>query len=266
MKKEFKNKARIIPNILFAVILSVLFASCKSSKAIIASGTASEKLSAKQVVKQHQKENAEFNTLQAKVKIDITEKEKQQGLTFNLRIQKDKVIWLSAPLGLARMKITPEKVQFYNKTDNTYFDGSYQLLSDVVGVELDFLKVQNILLGQAIYNLKGESFVVSINENSYALAPDTQDVLLELFYLVNPSHFKMDSMQLYQKLKKRFLQIDYKSYQDINNQVLPKTINVIAVEDMEEIAIDLDIKSVSLNGELRFPFKIPSGYKEIEIK
>ena len=88
---------------------------CKSSKAIIALGEASSKLTAKQVIKQHQKNDANFKTLQAKAKIDITQGEKEQGLTFNLRIEKDKVIWLSAPLGLARMMITPNKVRFYKK-------------------------------------------------------------------------------------------------------------------------------------------------------
>ncbi len=262
----FRKTFHVTFSKLVMILVLLAFMGCKSSKAIIESGEASEKLSAKQVIKQHQKRDVNFKTLQAKVKIELTEKDKQNGFTFNLRMQKDEVIWLSAPLGLARMKITPQNVQFYNKTDNTYFDDDYKLLSDVVGVDLDFLKVQNILLGQAIYSLKDESFTVSINENSYTISPKTQNVLLELFYLVNPSHFKMDSMQLYQKLEKRFLQIDYKAYQDVGNQVIPKTINVIAVEDMEEIAIDLEIKSVSLNGELRFPFKIPSGYDEIEIK
>ena len=55
-------------------------------------------------------------------------------------MEKDKVIWLSAPLGIARMMITPDQVAFYNKRDNTYFDGDYSLLSDFVGFDLDFLK------------------------------------------------------------------------------------------------------------------------------
>lgn len=264
MKTIFQKKIKTA-QIFITVVALVLVSGCKSSKAIIASGEASSKLTAKQVIKQHQKNDANFKTLQAKAKIDITQGEKEQGLTFNLRIEKDKVIWLSAPLGLARMMITPNKVRFYNKTDNTYFDGDYKLLSDFVGVDLDFNKVQNILLGQSIFSLK-EQHTVAVNENSYALAPKDQNILLELFYLVNPSHFKMDSLQLYQKIEKRFLQVDYASYQEVNKQVLPKSINIVAVEDKDEVGVKLEIKSVSLNGDVRFPFKIPSGYTEIEIK
>ena len=181
-------------------------------------------------------------------------------------MEKDKVIWLSAPIGMARMMITPDKVRFYNKLDNEYFDGDYKLLSDVVGIDLDFKKVQNILLGQSIYNLKDEAHGVSVNNNSYALQPKDQNALIELFYLINPSHFKMDSLQLYQQLKKRMLQVDYSTYQKVDKQILPQNIKIIAVEDTDELAITMEFKSVSLNNEVRFPFNIPSGYKEIVIK
>lgn len=261
LNPTFKFSRVILSFILMAFLLN-----CKSAKSVIESGKASDKLSAKQVIKQHQKNDADFKTLQGKVKIDIIQNQEEQGSTFNLRIEKDKVIWLSAKLGLARMMITPEKVRFYNKLDNEYFDGDYKLLSDFVGVDLDFDKVQNILLGQAIFNLKDEAHTVSVNDNSYALQPKDQNALLELFYLINPSHFKMDSLQLFQQLKKRILQVDYMSYQEVGKQVLPKDIKIIAVEDTDEVAIIMEFKSLTLNEEVRFPFKIPAGYKEIVIK
>lgn len=261
------NIPQIYKNIKTTLIalLVLLSFSCKSTKSVIASGEASNKLSAKQVIKQHQKNDVDFKTMQAKVRIDLIEGEKEQGLTFNFRMERDKVIWLSAPFGIARMMVTPDKVRFYNKQDNQYFDGNYELLSDFVGVDLDFSKVQNILLGQAIYNLKDEPHKVEVNENSYALQPKDQNVLLELFYLINPSHFKMDSLQLYQQLKRRMLQVDYSSYQEVKHQVLPKNIRIIATEDSEQVAITLEFKSVSLNDEVRFPFKIPKGFEEIKI-
>ncbi|MEM9680107.1 MAG: DUF4292 domain-containing protein [Bacteroidota bacterium] len=261
---QTSSRHRIIVLSLFSVLVMVV--SCKSSKSIIASGEASNKLSAKQVIKEHQKKDVDFKTLQAKVRIDITQNQKEQGSTFNLRIEKDKVIWLSAKLGLARMMITPENVRFYSKLDNEYFDGDYKLLSDFVGVDLDFYKVQNLLLGQAIYDLKEKVHTVDVNENSYALQPKDQSAILELFYLINPSHFKLDSLQLYQQLQRRMLQVDYASYQEVDREVLPKNMRIIAVEDTEEVSIAMEFKSITLNQDLRFPFKIPSGYDEIIIK
>ncbi len=245
--------------------LVVLALNCKSAKRVSATGEAGTKLSAKEIIKKHQKNDAVFKTLQAKVKIDIVQNEKEQGLTFSFRMEKDKAIWLSAPLGLARMLITPSKVQYYNKLENEYFDGDYKLLSDVVGVELDFNKVQNILLGQAIYSLN-TPHNVSVSENTYALSPKKQNALMELFYLINPTHFKMQSLQLQQQKEKRFLQVDYTAYQNVNEHILPKGINIVAVEDNKQVSVTMDIKQVSVDEPVRFPFKIPSGYKEIVIK
>src|SRR5690606_10841558 len=104
------------------------------------------------------------------------------------------------------------------------------------------------------------------NDDSYVLQPKDQRALFELFFLINPGFFKLDSQQLYQPLEKRMLQIDYKKYQEVGKQIFPENIRIIAVEKNDEIIIDLDFKSINLNGEVRFPFTIPSGYKEIELE
>ncbi|MDO1502236.1 DUF4292 domain-containing protein [Winogradskyella maritima] len=248
------------------LLLVVTLSSCSSTKRLIAEGKASAKVPAKTVMKEHLNRTTKFNTLQGRAKIDLTQNEKSQGATFSLRMEKDKVIWLSAPLNLARLMITPDRVRFYNKGDNTYFDGDFSLLSDVAGIDLDFQKVQNVLLGQAIFDLKAQPHQVEVMNNSYVLSPEVQNEIMELFYLINPSYFKLDSLQLQQIKERRFLQIDYSSYQTVDKVVLPATIKIIAVEDTEEVIIDMELKSMKLNDEVRFPFTIPSGYTEIKIK
>ena len=129
--------------------------------------------------------------------------------------------------------ITPEKVSFYNKLDNTYFEGDYKYLSDLLGIDLDFKKVQNLLLGEAFFNLKDNAYNVSVNDNSYILQPKKQQALFELFYLINPSHFKISSQQISQPQEQRHLQIDYLTYQEVDKQIFPQQIKVIAVEATE---------------------------------
>lgn len=252
--------------ITLSLCLVLMTFSCKSAKSLLTSGVATEKLSAKQVIKAHQKNDTDFKTMQARLKVEMIQGEKEQVHTLSFRMEKDKKIWLNATLNLVRMLITPEKVQFYNKLDDTYFDGDYKLLSDFVGVDLDFNKVQNILLGQAVYNLNKQTHTVEVNENVYVLSPKNQNALFELFYLINPSHFKMNSLQLQQQSKKRFLQVDYTAYQKVKTKIIPKNIKVVAVENTNQMTINLEFKSVSLNENVRFPFNIPSGYKEIIIK
>ncbi|WP_323787393.1 DUF4292 domain-containing protein [Psychroserpens sp.] len=245
------------------LLLVCLAISCKSARTIASSGEIDNTISAKQLIKENTKQDSKFKTLQARVKIDYTQDLQEQGYTVNLRMEKDKTIWISATLGLARAMITPNEVSFYDKINNQYFKGDYTLLSNLLGVELNFKKVQSLLLGESLFNLKDGKYIASTNDKSYILQPKEQAVLLELFLLLNPSHFKMDSQQLMQPLKKRFLQVDYLAYQDVDKEILPKDIKIMAVENNEEVIIAMEYKSVSLNEEVRFPFKIPSGFKEI---
>ena len=251
---------------LLSIILIIGFTGCKSTKSLTSVGELDAGLSAKQIIKETEKQVTRFKTLQARVRIDYKDGDKSNGTTVTLRIEKDKVIWMSAPLGIARVMITPERVSFYDKLNNQYFDGDFSLLSDFLGTELDFEKVQNLLLGEPIFNLNDDTYVASIHEKSYVLQPKEQRALFELFFLINPGYFKLDSQQLYQPADKRMLQIDYKTYQEVSKQIFPENIHITALEKADEVTIDLEMKSITLNEEVRFPFEIPEGYKEIVIK
>ena len=248
------------------VILLLFLVGCKSAKNISSSAKLNSKLSSKQIIKEHSKQDAKFKTLQSRVKVEYVQGDKSQSHTINLRIEKDKTIWISSFLNMVRVKITPEKVGYYNKLDNTFFEGDYALISDLLGTELDFENVQNLLLGEALFDLSNQTYINDIHETSYVLSPKNQNALYEIFFLLNPSHFKMDSQQLTQPLKRRMLQIDYENYQEVNRQVLPRHIKIIALEEDEETIISMEFKSISLNSNLRFPFRIPSGFEEIVIK
>lgn len=251
----------------FSVLLLILGLSvgCRSTKTLTSEAEIDKSMTAKQIIRENSKQEVRFKTLQAKVRIDYSEGDSSQGATVTLRLEKDKVIWMSAPLGVARVMITQDSVKFYDKLNNQYFDGDFSLLTQLLGTEIDFEKIQNIFLGEPIFNLKEDTYVTAGNDNSYVLQPQNQRTLFELFFLINPGFFKLDSQQLYQPIEKRMLQIDYKKYQQVGKQIFPENIRIIALEKNNEIIIDLDFKSINLNGEVRFPFSIPSGYKEIEL-
>lgn len=251
------------------VFLIVLNAGCKSTKTLTSETTIDTGLTSKQIIREIGKQEARFRTLQAKVRFEYTEGSKSLSHNVTLRMEKDKIIWLNAGvvgISLGRLMITPDKVQFYDKLNNQYFDGDFSLLSKVLGTAVDFEKVQNIVLGEPIFNLKDGTYITQPNETSYVLQPQRQQALFELFFLINPGFYKLDSQQLYQPSEKRLLQIDYTKYQEVRKQIFPENIRIIAVEKNEEVIIDLDLKSISLNDALRFPFNIPSGFKEIVLE
>lgn len=255
-------KPKIISLIL---ILSIGLVSCKSAKTITDNGTLNSNLSAKQIIKNSDKNTSKFNTLSARLKIESNDGKKSQSTSVSLRIEKDKTIWMSK-LGIVKALITPNRVAFYNKLDNTYFDGDFTYLSSLLGTELDFNKIQALLLGEPIYKPNTKDYEASVFEKSYMLQPKNQNNLFEIFLLFNPTHFKMDSQQIAQSKDNRHLEINYLAYQEVENEILPEAINIIALEHEDQLKIDLEFKGVELNQKLRFPFTIPSGYKKIELK
>ena len=249
---------------IFIALLSVLLFNCKSAKTVIA-GEANYNLSSRQLIKENSKKRPDYKTLKSTLKITYNDGKKSQTHSVSFRGKKDEALWMSATFSVVKALVTPEKVSFYNKLDKTYFEGDYAYLSDLLGTALDFQKVQNLLLGETIFNLKDGNYKLSVEDSVYILKPKKQRDLFEIFFLLDPALFKVKSQQISQPKELRHLQIDYLTHQKVDDQILPGKVQVIALEKDEELIIGLEFKNVTLNEELRFPFKIPSGYKELKL-
>lgn len=248
----------------FALVLAVL--GCKSSKTVQGSEGLDPNLSAKQIIKSHNTNASKFKTLQGRLKVELTQGDRSETHTFTLRMSADNTIWVNAFLNMVRAQITPDRVRFYNKLDNTYFDGDYALINTFLGTDLQFESLQNLLLGEAIFKLKPSSFNTKDHPSSYELKPKRSNPLFDLMYLINPTHFKTDAQQLSQSAKQNLLSIKYHSFQKIDGLVLPEKMTITATSSDSKTILKLNLKSVILGQPLRFPFTIPKGYKAIELK
>ena len=181
-------------------------------------------------------------------------------------MEKDKAIWISAPLGMVKAYITPGRVSFYNKLQNEYFDGDFAYLSNFLGTKLDFGQVQNLLLGEALFDLKEAKYEASVVNGDYRLKPKKAMELFKVLFEIEPKNFKMASQQLSQPLKKRLLEINYTDYQKINKWILPQQIAVAAIDGNERNTVDIEYRNVEFDQKLNFPYKIPNGFTEIILK
>lgn len=250
----------------YVFVLIVVVFSCKTTKALKNSNALEERISVNKIVKNHNKAQSEFNTLQAKLKVIMTQQNRSETHTLSLRMSKDNTIWINAFLNMVRVKITPDRVVFYNKLDNTYFDGKYALINSFLGTNLKFENLQNLLLGQALFELGSNSFDKTPHASSYMLTPKQSDELIEVIYLINPNYFKIDSQQLRESAMHNRLDIKYEAYQKVDDLVIPEKISIIVTNIEAQTTLNLNLKSVVLNQLLRFPFSIPKGYKSIELK
>ncbi|MCL6274318.1 DUF4292 domain-containing protein [Muricauda sp. 2012CJ35-5] len=250
--------------ILIPCLALFALSACKSTKSI-AVGEVDSRLSAKKIIDNHYANQLDFKTLSGRVKIDYSNGKEEQGVTVSFRMEKDNVIWISAPLGMVKAHITPEKVSFYNKLQNEYFDGDFSYLSDLLGTELDFEKVQNLLLGDAVLDLREEKYASTINGANYQLKPKKAGEFFKILFQLEPANFKIESQEIAQPEENRWLIAKY-TYQDISGKIVPNEIQIVALENNENTTIDLSFRSLELNKPLNFPYKIPKGFDEIILK
>ncbi|MEX0997250.1 MAG: DUF4292 domain-containing protein [Flavobacteriaceae bacterium] len=248
------------------IFLSTLLLSCGTAKK--ASTAIDAGMSAKDLIDLHKKSEARFKTLASRIQVNYDDGESSQSVTVSLRMQKDETIWVSASIlgiTMAKLLITPEKVSYYETIDKTYFDGDFSLLSRWLGVDIDFEMAQNILLGNAVFDLNDKNYLVSVTDTHYKLTPKKQQELFQHIFLINTSNFRMASQQIAQPNEQRVLTVDYSSYQEAGNHIYPKEIRLNAIEQSKQTRIVLDYRNIDVNPVLTFPFNIPRGYQEINL-
>lgn len=256
----------MLKKLLYLLLLVVVIESCKSTKT--AAGYSISSMSAKKVVKNY--DSALFNkeTINASIKAKYNGGNVSQTISIKMRMQKDSIIWMSGRfLGIpvAKILITPNSVQFYEKLSKTSFNGNFELLSDFLGTEVDFSMIQNLLVGQALESLEDRKFQSEIVEESYRLEPKEQQQLYDILFWINPMNFKINKQEIRQVQQQKKLMINYSNYQSISGIDFPKRINIIAVDKSERTFLDLEYKSVEFDRRVSFPFSIPAGYKQINL-
>ena len=228
-----------------------------------------EDISTKKIISNHYDNTFNQKTVNANLNANYSDNKMSTSVNIKLRIDMDKTIWLSATkLGfpLAKVMITPNRVSYYEKLKGTYYDGDFALLSKWLGTELDYQKVQNILLGQAVLNLKKEKYDSKIDNQLYQLSPIKENELFGILFFLNPDNFKLNRQQITNTEKQQMLSVSYANYKDIKGEQFPEKINIRATDKENLTTINIEYKSVEFNEQLTFPFEIPSGYKEISLK
>lgn len=254
----------------YLLILTFVFSACKSKK-MVADHTGLKEISSRKLVKNHLSNKFNANTLDSKIKVVYTnnrgDRKKRHGFTVRLRIKKDSIIWLrgSKLVTVFKAKITPNTFSYYSPLEKRYFEGDFSLLKKIFGIEINFSQLQDLLIGQSIFKLKGKRFESKIDGKSYKLTPKEQEKLFDVFFKINPNHYKLDQMYLANENKDQSLRIDYNGYTKKEGTYIPIKVMINAAEGEKYTYINLDYRSLEFNKPVSFSYRIPSGYKRIEL-
>ena len=248
--------------LLFFFIAFTVF-SCGSSKTITDRSNITE-ISSRKVIKNHYKNNFDKNTLSADLKVGA-----KQGKSYKikLRIKKDETIWLSASFfgaTVARAIITPEKVSYYIKfPSKSHYEGDFSSISKLLGSDINFTMLQNLLLGDALFQLKSKNFDSKIDQQAHLLTPKSQKAIADILFWIHPINYKIEKQEIRSRADDKFLSIIYKNYKSVKNTAIPGKIEVFTKENESSPTFNITYKSIRVDEKVSFPYKIPNGSKKI---
>lgn len=237
----------------FALLLS----GCKSSQKTAYTHT--KKMRINKLLREVEKQRFSARTLETRIGISYSDANQSFSGNGKIRILKDSIIWGSINfigIPMAKFYITPKKIQYYNKIDQTYYDGNFDLLVQELGLSLSFNNLQNLLTGDLITNINPEKAELSVNSKNYEIKPGEKYIK----NLVVTPFFKMLEATFYDPSRGEIL-LKYNNYQKTAEQNLPGNFEI----KTQDKYIKIDYKSISIDKNLRYPFRLPENYKLIKL-
>ena len=223
-------------------------------------------LIAKEIMSKVMHQKIEFNTFNAKIKVDYYGQEQSQNVTAYLSIKKDSIIYIQIKgfLGIVGLqaKITKDSVTIVSKIpDNKYIQyRSISYLQEVTQIPFTFNTLQDVLIGNPVFL---DSNIVSYKyaNNNQMLVLMIGNIFKHLITLDKESHLvlhsKLDDVDIQ---RNRTCDITLSQYKPVNNFQF-STYRNISVAEKSKLDVNMDFKDYSFNEMLKYSFTVPKNYK-----
>ena len=254
------------------VVLTVFTVSCKTKAIAVAASNEPVKeanyMTAEKIIENYYNNKTQFSTLYIKSSARYADDKQTQNVSAEIRIKKDEQILVSIRvlgITMAKALITPTSVNYYEKLGGKYFEGDFTSLSQWLGTDLDYNKIQNMLLGQAIDDLTKGKYIESLLEHTYRL-DDTSNINTKKSFFLDADKFLVQKQEITQTAEERMIKVAYADNKVYNEGILPSSVLINTFQKKGNTEINLEYNSVTFNQELSFPYSVPNGYKRIIIK
>jgi hypothetical protein len=259
---------RVLFVLFFGFISSLTLVSCKSKAAVVDALKPENHAKTSNVIENYNNNKANFSTLNIKSNVQYVDDKQTQNVTAEIKIKKDEQILVSIRflgITMAKALITPTAVSYYEKISGSYFEGDFSVLSQWLGTDLDFNKIQNMLLGRTIDDLKNGKFTETLADQTYKLEDVSGGNTKKFFYL-DADKFFVKKQEISQTAEGRMIQVTYANEVFYKEATLPTSVIINAFQNNRKSEINLEYNTISFNEELSFPYSVPNGYKRILIK
>jgi hypothetical protein len=254
---------------LITICCLLLVFSCKSRKQVMVKRVAADSAAAVKTVDTKAEKltvikgkQISFNTFSGKAKTKLDMSGNSNDVTLNIRIQKDKKIWVSvtaiAGIEVARALITPDSILLINRLQSVYVRKPFSYVNKFAGKQINYKTLESLLIGNAIPELLSEDAEFVSADGNTTLTGNLNDVIYKL--ILGPD-MKATQTNLGNQSAAQTLQVTNSAFIQATNRIMPSEIDMASIVKDKKIQVNLHYTKADFDQPLDYPFSIPSRYQ-----
>jgi len=206
-----------------------------------------------------------FSTFSGKANTKLDINGNSNDVTLNIRISKDKKIWVSvtALLGIevARALITPDSIKVLNKLQGLYLKKPFSFIYQYASRQVNYKTIESLLVGNAMPELLTENSSVKTDMGNVTLSGNLQELMYSLMFGTNMhvTQFNLSNNDAGQALL-----VNNSNFVQVANRLVPSKIDILSTIKDKKIQANLQYTKVDFDQQLDFPFNIPERYTPAE--
>lgn len=282
-----------------------LIVACRSGKDTATSKEPIRHRTAGHLLRHYERNRFSFDWVGMKIDAESITMGETQGFKATLRMRRDSAIWvsISPALGIEvfRILLTPDSLKLISKVpDNKYYYvGRFDVLSDMLGTEIDFDMLQNLLVGNALgldkdegrfrseeddqlhllisrykrrvrrvvgvddRKLEDDTIVVNPNDPRYQRTirrlEDGDDLIVSRYWL-DPERYRLVKSVFNDLVAQRSLEVRYDGFEKNGEQFYPTDIRLKVSNPQITREMHLEVTKLVTDKTFEFTFEIPEDF------
>jgi len=248
-------------------LLGLLILNACKPKMVLPEG-APEAIRTKKLLEQVEEARFEFEQLKLKGTGRFEGQGMKLGFRFEIRVQKDSLIWvdLADPLlglKLVRGKLSAKEYIYLNRLERNYRQGAPKEAAQSIGLDFEMPAVMQVIAANYWPLLQAEQKGAVGQYLIQGLLQVSEKEGRKAKQYLDPELLRPNKVVVDEARTGRNLEVNYSDYEEMEGQWFPKKMTIDFKDGEEQTKLELNVKSLELNQKQTFPFRLPNGYKRL---
>ncbi len=257
--------------VLIAIVASVLFTACKTTKKIEKSDVPTVNLLAERIM-QIQQSQPQFSTANiSKVSMDIQLNDREFNVSATIKVRKDSALHISIQpfmgIEMFKLELTPDSMRAFDKMNRRYYVLDYGYFAKRFGVNVDYYSIQSLIFNQLFCignrEVLTDSCTFSVLDNGkysvgYQSENMTQSSLIDLDNTIK-------EVLLKSKIDKYEMLTTYSDFNRTGDVNFPQKIAMLITNQKSKVTCDIGVEKIEFNNRLKISPSNSTNYTRADV-